>query len=380
MLNAKHSSVPYSGPFTKTIILKITSRCNLNCTYCHWFRDENVYLQPPVIKIKTYDALMSRLSTYLNRMPLKILKFIFHGGEPLLIKKDFFIYMCESLKKIEKESNKKIYLGITTNGVLITQEWIDIFRKYHVNLAISLDGDILVNDKNRLDLKGRGSYDKTLSAIRKLQKNYSPFSILAVCQPQEDPELICEHFVNFLKIKNFDILIPNNNHDDVYNNQVKPISDFYIRLFDLWMNKYRAKGVKIRIVNAFIKALLAKKTNISGIGFSPVDAIAITPSGEIGPLDALRINGTDQITTELTVFNNELEEVFLHPLWMFPFEQSLVAPEPCQTCNIKLICRGGNIIHRYSSKNGYNNRSIYCDDLIKIYSHVSRQLLQFSEN
>jgi uncharacterized protein len=33
-------------------------------------------------------------------------------------------------------------------------------------------------------------------------------------------------------------------------------------------------------------------------------------------------------------------------------------------------CGGGYLPHRFSSKNGYDNPSVYCDDLYAMFEHV----------
>jgi uncharacterized protein len=37
-------------------------------------------------------------------------------------------------------------------------------------------------------------------------------------------------------------------------------------------------------------------------------------------------------------------------------------------------CGGGYLPHRFSKKNGYDNPSVYCDDLYETYEHVQSVL------
>src|SRR5262245_55456007 len=34
------------------VLVKLASRCNINCTYCYWFRDAEVYNKPAVLTIE----------------------------------------------------------------------------------------------------------------------------------------------------------------------------------------------------------------------------------------------------------------------------------------------------------------------------------------
>ena len=37
-------------------------------------------------------------------------------------------------------------------------------------------------------------------------------------------------------------------------------------------------------------------------------------------------------------------------------------------------CGGGYLPHRFSKENGYNNPSVYCDDLYATYEHIASAL------
>jgi sulfatase maturation enzyme AslB (radical SAM superfamily) len=38
------------------VLVKLASRCNINCTYCYWFRDAEVYNKPAVLTIEAEDT------------------------------------------------------------------------------------------------------------------------------------------------------------------------------------------------------------------------------------------------------------------------------------------------------------------------------------
>jgi len=55
--------------------------------------------------------------------------------------------------------------------------------------------------------------------------------------------------------------------------------------------------------------------------------------------------------------------------------QDLVLCEKCRTCVIKSICGGGQLAHRYSSVNGFDNPSIYCFQIFKFLVHVQNKII-----
>ncbi|SDD37581.1 hypothetical protein [Williamwhitmania taraxaci] len=45
-------------------------------------------------------------------------------------------------------------------------------------------------------------------------------------------------------------------------------------------------------------------------------------------------------------------------------------------CDYLSVCGGGQLAHRYSDENGFNNPSIYCSDMKKIIGHIQNRMLQ----
>lgn len=43
-------------------------------------------------------------------------------------------------------------------------------------------------------------------------------------------------------------------------------------------------------------------------------------------------------------------------------------------CPVREVCGGGYLPHRYGNNKGFNNPSIYCEDLLKIITHIQNHL------
>ena len=82
-------------------------------------------------------------------------------------------------------------IGIQTNGLLISNEILDICAERGVTLSVSLDGPRHVHDSNRRDFAGRGTFDGVVQGVRRLQAHphaASLFSgLLAVVDPTSRP-------------------------------------------------------------------------------------------------------------------------------------------------------------------------------------------------
>ena len=134
--------------------------CNLACTYCY----QNPMREAGNLR-QTYD--MAKMKAALEREGSS---FILFGGEPLLMRiedlEELFAYGFERFGSS----------GIQTNGVLIGDAHIAMFRKYKVHVGISMDGPDELNDA-RVDRKRsrtRASTAAVQTAIERLCREYKP--------------------------------------------------------------------------------------------------------------------------------------------------------------------------------------------------------------
>ena len=70
-------------PITQ-LLVKVATRCNIDCSYCYWFRDAAVYNKPKLMSADVLHQLLQRIEQHLARYSLVDFPIILHGGEPLL--------------------------------------------------------------------------------------------------------------------------------------------------------------------------------------------------------------------------------------------------------------------------------------------------------
>lgn len=124
----------------QTLILTITNRCNLNCTYCYESSKNNLQMSLETAKKIILEAF--------DKTEYDRLEFDFHGGEPLL---NFPLIreLCEWTWS-EKRSFPYRFFG-STNGTLLNPEikkWLSD-NKDRICLGLSLDGTPEMNLMNR---------------------------------------------------------------------------------------------------------------------------------------------------------------------------------------------------------------------------------------
>jgi len=239
-----------------------------------------------------------------------------------------------------------------------------------VTVSVSLDGPADIHDKYRVDFKGRGTHADTLRGIEFLRAEGIEPGLISVCNPHTDPEQILSYVVEKLGIKEFDILPPDATHSD----NPPQISDYFIKLFDVWYDKYAAQGVRIRTLDAMIQGLVGNFSVSDTVGLGPIETVTLMTDGSLEPLDVLRIVGDGSTKTNSSVLNNALQDVQNDPRWREAFEASMELCETCQKCEFLDSCGGGHVAHRWSPERRFDNPSVYCDSWKRIFTHIWQRI------
>ncbi|MFT3796560.1 radical SAM protein [Flavobacterium sp.] len=355
-------------PF-RYVLLKIASRCNINCSYCYWFRDKEVYRKPKLMEPLVIEAFLKKLELHILKYNLKVFNIIFHGGEPLLFGKQRLFNLCNDLFALQHRCECEIRLSITTNGILIDEDYCTIIKHFDINVTISLDGDQKTNDENRIDFRGNGTYAKVIEKFPLLNKYEIPFNILSVCNPKVDPKRVVHHFTKDLKIENFDLLFPDITHEDVY----VSIADYYIKLFDMWYADGKNKSFNIRIFHTIISGLLGFPSLTEGFGLDPITTISINTDGQMEQLDVMNIIPCKS-RSKTSILNSELQDFVNDNAFQETYNNSTNLALECLKCEFINSCGGGYLPHRWSEKNSFNNVSVYCKDIKKIFSYIGERI------
>ena len=129
--------------------------------------------------------------------------------------------------------------------------------------------------------------------------------MLTVCDPTSEPEVLLEHLVDDLDFLSFDVLIPDATHEDAH----PSIAPYYVRLFDLWLDEYADRGVRIRILDGMIRALAGQWSCIESIGFGPVGAATVCTDGAVEVQDVCRIAGSGSTASPVNVLTHEIDAI-----------------------------------------------------------------------
>lgn len=132
--------------------LEIIKSCNLNCSYCYLGEKENSRM-PIETAYKAID-LAAHEATKQNDKTLHV---YFIGGEPLLAFQ-MMQQCCKYAEKICEANGVHVAYSTTTNGTLLNEKIIDFFVQKNFDLKLSIDGNEIEHDANRIYVDGKGSH------------------------------------------------------------------------------------------------------------------------------------------------------------------------------------------------------------------------------
>jgi len=294
---------------------------------------------------------------------------IFHGGEPLLFGRDRFEQLLTQVAQVGNRTKCYIRYFLTTNGILLDDNWAKLLAAYDVSCTISIDGPENIHDRARLDKRGRGTHRDAVRGMRLLRKHDVPLGVLAVCDPTTLPHLVVDFIVDHLSIRSFDVLVPDPD------GAIKPqsIARYYIDLFEYVYFSRSTDRIRIRFFENVIRGMLGGNSMSESIGAGAVTTVTLLTDGALEPVDVLRTLRAGKTLTRLNVGYDSLESIKTDRAWQEVFIASVSPCQKCQECRHSSVCGGGPIASRFH-ENSFDNPSIYCNDYMAVLDHVWHHL------
>ncbi|MBP1204564.1 uncharacterized protein JOD97_002606 [Duganella sp. 1411] len=366
------------------IVFKVTERCNLACPYCYFFfsGDQSYKEHPAIVPDDTVAGIIRFIQNAIAESGVTRVHIGFHGGEPLLLKRDYFADVCQQL--IDGLGSRcKLSLSVQTNGVLINEAWINVFERFSMAVGVSFDGDRETHNRTRITKSGRGTYDETLRGWRLLEQaeragRIRRLGVLCVIAPDQSGSATFLHFVRELKVKHLDFLLPDLTHDSIEVSErfIERCGDYLVDVCRAWF-AHGDQNVTVRFMRRIMRMLLARTIQ----AHDPFNAqrashtlLTVSSNGDISPDDVLRTLDWRFRETGFHVATGTLREIHDGPMWgELRAVQQTLAPQ-CNACIWNGVCGGGLKQHRYSLRRGFNNPSIYCKSLARMYAYICAQL------
>ncbi|MFB9843903.1 cyclophane-forming radical SAM/SPASM peptide maturase YhhB [Mucilaginibacter ginsenosidivorans] len=365
-----------NNPTARCFLLKVASRCNINCDYCYMYNhlDQGWKSQPKLMSDKILQAVAERIRDYTIEQQLDRIAIVYHGGEPLLMATEKLINHAELLKSFLP--GVVVEFSLQTNGVLLKEDDLIHFQKSGIQVSLSLDGPASANNRHRLDHKGKSSYSATEKALSLLENYPEVFSgVIAVIDADNSPLDLLKYFAE-RDIPQLDFLLPDANYLTLPPGRSKDPERYLrwlIECFDIWFDNY--SNLKIRTFDSILASLMGVPSETDGFGFGDVSLITIETDGCYHDLDVLKITGQGTNLSNGDVHSTSIfqalqsEQVNKHRVLLTKEGLS----EQCQNCPVVDVCGGGAVAHRYG-KDGFLNPSIYCMELKGLIEHANKRV------
>jgi uncharacterized protein len=359
-------------------VLKVHSRCDLACDHCYVYEaaDQSWRGRPAGISPDVISRAAARIAEHAKAHELTQVEVVLHGGEPLLAGVAGLRAVVNGLEDALR-GLCRLDIKVHTNGVLLTEKFLDFFSEHGVGVGISLDGDRVANDRHRKYRDGRSSYDAVVRAIRLLgQDRYRHLyaGLLCTIDTANDPIAVYESLLE-LAPPRLDLLLPHATWDAPPPRAGEggtDYADWLIAVFDRW----QADGcpTRIRTFDSIVDTLAGGASSTEALGLEPVQMVVIETDGSYEQADSLKVAFDGAPATGLDVFTHSLDAVLEHPGVAARQHGLSDLSADCQRCPVVSSCGGGMYAHRFKSGSGFDNRSVYCADLLKLIRHVSARL------
>jgi uncharacterized protein len=151
------------------------STCNIDCTYCFFLSKDALYPnEKHRMSAATLEAYLRQLLES-HRTPRVTVAW--QGGEPTLMKLEFFRHSIELVEKYRRP-DQVVEHTFQTNGILLDDEWCAFFKEHNFLVGLSVDGPRELHDTYRVDRRKRGTFDRVMQGWRQLRKHGVDFNIL----------------------------------------------------------------------------------------------------------------------------------------------------------------------------------------------------------
>ena len=162
---------PREFPLT-TMVLGVTSHCNLACTYCYEYGEDAIV--PATNKPRFMSEQTARDAVdwmFAQGTGVDTVHLTFFGGETLLNFKVLRSAHAYALDRA-RELDRGVDFSLTTNATLLRPEIIEWLAANEIGVTVSIDGPKDAQDKFRVFKNGMGSYEIVLPKIKELLRRH----------------------------------------------------------------------------------------------------------------------------------------------------------------------------------------------------------------
>jgi uncharacterized protein len=354
--------------------------CNLNCEHCYYLVKERLY---PGADFRMSDVLLERYThDYLTACPGSEVTFIWQGGEPMLMGREFFEHAI-ALQRKHARPGVRVRNNLQTNGVLLDRDWCRFFHEHQFLIGISIDGPDRCHDAYRVSPRGRPSLDRALRGVQHLQTERVSFNVLAcVHQANVHRPLDVYRFLRDRVGAEFIQFIPVVTRDNELRGQQgarlipqstgsRAFGEFMVAVFDEWVSRDVGR-VFVQMFDATLASYCGQNPGVCVFQPTCGRAMLLEFCGDLYACDHFvepRYRLGNILETPLEQLVGSLQQR------QFGRDKRDRLPRKCHECDYRFACQGGCPKDRLVALAADEPPLNYlCDGYTLYYSHVDEAM------
>jgi uncharacterized protein len=319
----------------------------------------------------TAATAVERIAEHAEEHHLASVDVILHGGEPLLAGAEWLASLVASLRD---KVPARVNVSVQTNGTLLSRPMLEALKGLGVSIGVSLDGDAEATGRSRVYANGRNSFHAVadgLDLLRSPEFRECYSGLLCTIDTRNDPIAVFEALLSFSPPA-IDVLLPHANW--TFPPPGTGYADWLIRLFERWYSAPQQE-TRIRFFGELIQLVLGQPGGVEGLGLLPSTLVVVDTDGSIKQLDSLSSTYPGAADTGLHVRSSRFDDALNLPTTVARQIGVKALSEQCQGCQVMEVCGGGLYPHRYQAGTGFLNPSVFCEDLLRLITHVRDRVI-----
>ena len=354
---------------TATIIITPCDNCNLACRYCvhPHARTGNVMsestLENALVKTAEYECRLGRG-----------VRFIWHGGEPLLAGRDFYQTVVELTLRLRRKGFE-IQHAMQTNGTLMSERIAAFLHSNGFSVSFSLDGPKHLNDRTRVYPDGTSTFDDVLNGIACMSSCGVRPSAICVVSSANIANL--QEIYRFFALRGicskFNPWFPIPGTAESLGISANEYGFVMCQLFDNWFSECQpAVWGEDNFFEHILLTLLTRRPISCVFRNCQLDEIyAIDPLGNVGPCSRF-------VGHPAFVFGNVNDHCTFDPIAGSPTRLQLLTRvqrvQECNGCKYRSICNSGCMHQALAAYGTVDKKDPLCLAYRRIFAHADTVL------
>jgi len=330
------SQSEYADGANFAININLTSACNLDCVYC--FAHGGDYgKQKDNMSVEILPALKNLILKNVTKS--KKVRFEYFGGEPLLNER-MIHSLVDYARVLENDTGIHILHRVSTNLTQLSDEMLQVLCDNDFVVSVSIDGNRIVQEKQRPSRNGKSSYETILKNVTRIkEKNPAIKTVARMTVAQKEitlfeniKDLVSTCLFNYVSIYPASIISSESGKYKYYfdtdiKRQYQEVFSRYSELCSLSSDYHGILEVE-RILDSLLNGKLSVSHCSAGKNYC-------TLSSDCSIVTCHRLCGQQEF-----ILNNDGSgelKTFLQQQWSQKVDDDLI----CSTCFARYICGGG---------------------------------------